>query len=129
MGLDQHYKQNNEITTDVGGTKRLLNREEESSLILCELCGIVIIISSFEERINPTPFTGALKYKKHHEDTPASKQRFFSDIKGLLEIFIVDSFYTDDFPTVNNKTIIFDEEKNFWFLRKTVKRFLEKNYC
>ena len=44
-------------------------------------------------------------------------------------MFIVDSFYTDDFPTVNNKTIIFDEEKNFWFLRKTVKRLLEKNYC
>ena len=112
MALDQLNEQSNEIIKGSGVATRLLNSEEESALRRWELCGseIVDMISSFEESINPTPSIEELKYKKHHENTPAFRQMFVGDVKRLLEIFIVNPFDTNDFTTVNNETIIFDED-------------------
>ena len=68
------------------------------------------MISSFEDSMDPTPCTEELKYKKHHEDTPAFRQRFVGDVKSLSEKFTVNPFDAEDFTAVNNKTIVFDEE-------------------
>ena len=50
MALDQVHEQNNELIKGAGGATRLLNREEESSLLHWELCGseITNMLSSFE---------------------------------------------------------------------------------
>ena len=65
------------------------------------------MISSFKESINPTQSTDGFKYKNHHENIPAFRQRFVGDVKRFLENFIVNpSFNTDDFTAINNNTII-----------------------
>ena len=64
------------------------------------------MISSFEESINPTQSTDGFKYKNHHENIPAFRQRFVGDVKRFLENFIVNPFNTDDFTAINNNTII-----------------------
>ena len=88
MTLDQHHEQNNEIIKGVGGATHLLNREGESAgnLLRWELCGseTVNMTTSFDESINLTPSTEEFKYKNHHEDTPAFRQRFVGDVKRLL---------------------------------------------
>ena len=67
---------------------------------------VVNMISSFEESINPTQSTDEFKYKNHHEDIPAFRQRFVGDVKRFLKNFIVNPFNTDDFTAINNNTII-----------------------
>ena len=111
MALDQLHEQNNEIVKGVGRATRLLNREE-SALLRWELCGseIVNMISSFEESIDPTLPTEEFKSKNHHEDTPAFRQRFVGAVERILENFTVNPFDTDDFATVNNNTIVLDED-------------------
>ena len=112
MALDQLHEQNNEIIKGVGWTTRLLKRKEESALLHWELCGneIINMIKSFEESIDSTPSKEEFKYKKHHEDPSTFWQKFVDDVKRLFEYFIVNSFDTDDFTAVNNKTIVFDKE-------------------
>ena len=96
----------------LGGATRLLNREEESSLLRWELCGseITNLISIFENEINSSEQGSPLKYKKHHEDTLSFKERFIADVHKLSEAFSINPFDTSCFAAVNNKSIVFSED-------------------
>ena len=74
MALDQLHEQNNEVIKGVGGATRLLNREEESTLLRWEFCGSEIfnMISGFKDSIHPNPSAKEFKYKNNHQDIPVS---------------------------------------------------------
>ena len=53
---------------------------------------------------------GEFAYKKHHEDTPAFKDRFSKDVRKFAQALSVNPFDSDAFTAVNNASIVFGED-------------------
>ena len=111
MALDQVHEQNNRTIRSCGGATDLVNKVEESALIRWETCGpdVARLLTEFEESMKPEiSEQDESILHLHHEDSPAYRKKFSSDVKIMCQSMSVNPFLQTKLMTINNSQLVPD---------------------